>query len=336
MIVAQTADQKTPSARRRGYPKLAFLILPLTRVEVRGWGRLLQMFRVTDPAYYHLWDDAPSVSFKGKWHGYRLTLALSDWSQRLSYFLGRYHDLPLQLLMAECLKPGDRFVDVGANIGLITLYASWLVGKGGRVDSFEPNPTCFSAVKAMVEANSLANVHLHNVALSDSDGEATLTLLTESSVAGTLADLPRDLGEQITGSVVVETRIGAEVLAQDPKPVKLVKIDVEGFEMHVLKGLTGVLSQSRPAVVTEVIESQLRWAGSGRKEIAAFFSALGYEPYSLGEARVGGRMSLRLERVGADVEAAAATDFLWLHPEWDSWAALRPFLADPTSNPEIV
>ena len=56
-------------------------------------------------------------------------------------------------------------MDVGAaNIGLITLYGSWLVGPEGRVDSFEPNPACYNIVEKNLAMNQIRNVVLHKVA----------------------------------------------------------------------------------------------------------------------------------------------------------------------------
>jgi precorrin-6B methylase 2 len=69
-----------------------------------------------------------------------MELDLAAWSERSAYFLGRFYDLNLQMLMIQILKPGDRFVDIGANIGMLSILAARLVGPSGRVESFEPNP----------------------------------------------------------------------------------------------------------------------------------------------------------------------------------------------------
>ena len=74
------------------------------------------------------WDSAPWLSVRGKWHGYEMHLNLADWSERQTWFLARYHELDLQLLMNACLRPGDRVIDVGANIGMLSLHAAWRVG----------------------------------------------------------------------------------------------------------------------------------------------------------------------------------------------------------------
>ena len=90
---------------------------------------------------------------RGKLHGYKMELDLRDWSEQMTYFLGRHSDLPLQLAMMALLKPGDRFVDVGTNIGMITLLAARLVGPEGRVDAIEPNPACCARVRRSLTLN---------------------------------------------------------------------------------------------------------------------------------------------------------------------------------------
>jgi FkbM family methyltransferase len=309
------------------YPKLPFLILPLTRLEVPGWGKLMSLFHVLDEQRNSLWKAAPDRTIRGKQHGYKMTLKLSDWSQRLSYFLGRYHEDSLQLLMSVCLCPGDRFVDVGANIGLITLHGSWLVGTGGRIDSFEPNPECSKIVEDIIRINQITNIAFHNAALSESKGDAVLTLFEDHLGGSTLANVVADPNAHVSGTVSVRTEVGDDVLASDPRPIKLIKIDVEGFELNVLKGLTTTLVTSHPIVVTEVIEGQLNAAGSGRKDLTAFFERLGYKPYGLASHRIGRRLRLKLDDLGEDVVAAPHLDFVWLHPGSPSASILTPCIS---------
>ena len=71
-----------------------------------------------------------------------MELDLSDDLDRMVYFLGRYYDLDLQLLLDELLRPGDTFINVGANVGYVVLHAASRVGPRGRVIAFEPQPGC--------------------------------------------------------------------------------------------------------------------------------------------------------------------------------------------------
>ena len=120
------------------------------------------------------WAHAPTLEIRGKLHGYRMALDLTDRPDRTGYFLGRFYDLATQLFISECVRPGDTFVDIGANIGMITLLAARLVGPEGTVEAFEPNPDVYRRLSHNVQCNMLNNVSLHAVGLSDKDADLTL------------------------------------------------------------------------------------------------------------------------------------------------------------------
>jgi hypothetical protein len=170
------------------------MLLPYTRLELPAWNRLLRAAKVS--GYKHdsdVWAFAPTKTIRGKVHGYLMNLDLTDWSQRKTYFLGRYYELHIQLLLQKVLKNGDRVVDVGANIGMITLCASALVGDSGIVKSFEPNPECLDALTDILTLNRIKNVAIHPVGLSDVQDRMTLRIVVNRehpsghSGVGTLA-----------------------------------------------------------------------------------------------------------------------------------------------------
>lgn len=84
-----------------------------------------------------------------------------------------YHEMEF---MAHFLRPGDGFVDVGANIGVYALLAASFVGQDGRVDAFEPVPIAFDRLRENVALNGLGQVHAHQVALGASAGTARITV----------------------------------------------------------------------------------------------------------------------------------------------------------------
>ena len=79
-----------------------------------------------------------------------------------------------QRFINKFLRPGDIFVDVGANIGLFTLIAAKLVGKRGHVYAFEPSSRIHQRLIDNIKLNNLTNVSCYQLALSDRDGEAIL------------------------------------------------------------------------------------------------------------------------------------------------------------------
>ena len=131
-----------------------------------------------------------------------MILDLRNWSERISYFLRRYYDLPSQLALRALLRPGDEMLDVGANIGMMSLLAARLVGPGGRVDAFEPHPGCVERVREILDENRIGHVHVHPIALSDREGTAVLTLPGATTGSGTLSAVPeRDADRQLVVKV---------------------------------------------------------------------------------------------------------------------------------------
>lgn len=296
------------------YPWWTLAALPYSRLELPGWGPLLRAIGVLVPVGSTQWERAPTRHLRGKLHGYQMRLDLSNWADRMTYFLGRYYELNVQLLLKAVVRPGDRVVDIGANVGMITLMAARVVGPGGHVDCFEPNPRCVDVLRHHVDANRLEQVRIHAMALSDSPGSLPLKLTSNHTGTGTLAPI-----EGVIDTVEVPVEVGDRAVSDGP-PIRLVKIDVEGFEMHVLRGLGEALRRDRPTLVTEFIESQFARAGTSGAAIAELLSGLGYRPFSLATRRHWFRHRLHL--VGLDLGQPLSNDVLWIHRDSNDVLAL--------------
>jgi FkbM family methyltransferase len=248
-----------------------------------------------------------------------MVLDLASWSERLTYFLGRYYDLPSQLVLRTLLRPGDEVIDVGANVGMITLLASHIVGPSGRVEAFEPNPECVQRLRQMLSENRILNVGVHGLALSDREGTALLTIVSGSS-KGTLSPVPMGDSRVRREHYEVTLRRGDDVQRSDPARLVLVKIDTEGHEVRVVRGLQDTLAAARPAVLSETMEEQLKRAGFRMRELARVFEWLGYAGYAPRFTRAGRDYALRLEPLGGALPHT--NDTLWLHPESEAHTRL--------------
>jgi FkbM family methyltransferase len=290
---------------RRGFAEL--VVRPYVYRELPGWGPLYTRFvggYKSDPE----WADAGRRNIRGKLHGFAMELDVSQWSQRLTYFLGRYYDLATQLMCEAVLRPGDRVFDVGANIGMITLLGARLVGPSGRVDCVEPNPVCAERLRRVLAANQISNVFVHQCGLSDSPG--VLTLSVPSINAGEATFGPSQYADGTVQRIEVPVHRGDDLIEADAR-LKLIKIDVEGFECRVLDGMQRTLRNARPIVITEVVPEHLERAGFKVADLVDRLRAYDYEPYYLDTRRNGLRHRLHLEQPLPGKELNG--DVVWVH-----------------------
>ena len=137
--------------------------------------------------------------------------------------------------IARQLKPGDTFVDVGANVGYYTLLASHLVGATGRVVAFEPDPTAFAILERNVRLNGLENVTLEQKAASNEPG--TVELFVDAENAGNHRIFRGEEGEGIeVEAVKLDNYFKGPGRAFDT--VDFIKIDTPGAESVVLEGIS--------------------------------------------------------------------------------------------------
>lgn len=174
---------------------------------------------------------------------------------------------PQLLYLRRFLRTGDSFIDIGANIGLHSLVAAELVGPTGSVWAFEPHPTTFSYLEENVRRNSLENVFLHPLAVGERNTSARL--IEERN------DDEHHLGSE--GGVPVDVVRLDDVIPRHVN-VAVVKIDVEGYETHVLRG--GRETLSRVGVVwIEALDRLQRRYGSTLDTLVDELTMAGFDLY---------------------------------------------------------
>lgn len=202
-------------------------------------------------------------------HGVQLLIDPSiDNGVELSlYETGTYEKGTIQLLH-RFLQPGQTYLDIGANIGLMSSIASGIVGNKGKVLAVEANPKTVEILQHNLALNACTNVSIFPFALGDAPGKATLYENWNVNRGGASL-LAQDNEEGI--EVAVDTI--DNVFKNDA--IHLVKIDVEGFELEVLNGGIEVLKTQRPVLIIEVSEQREQTVGVSPQEIAAFVRSLG-------------------------------------------------------------
>jgi FkbM family methyltransferase len=179
--------------------------------------------------------------------GGRMWVDPGDYVGRSIYFIGEL-DPKVTWALRRVLRRGDTFIDIGANQGLVSFIAARIVGPRGRVHAFEPQPRLAALLRRSVGEAGLSQVTVHEVALSDRDGVARLTVPAGNAGAASL-------GEHLAGvpGSAVEVRLvrgDGYLAALGLGLVRAMKVDVEGHEGQVFAGLQEMLgSVSAPDLI---------------------------------------------------------------------------------------
>ncbi len=178
--------------------------------------------------------------------------------------------------ITSLLKSGMTFVDVGGNKGDFSLLAARAVGTSGRVLCFEPEAQNVHWIRKSVELNQYNNVTVFEMALGDRDEDAQLYLGAKSGWHSLLSSQPHGSGEVVT----VKKRALDSVLAEtDQQRVDVIKIDVEGAELEVLKGAESTL-RANPQI-TLIMDIHAALFGVDPFEIAGFLKGFGFSLYEV-------------------------------------------------------
>jgi FkbM family methyltransferase len=187
--------------------------------------------------------------------------------------------------LTKILKKGDVFVDIGANIGLFSLIASKIVGDEGTVLSFEPAPLTFSRLNENVKLNNLKNIDTRNIGLSNKKGEFTFYVSNNGYDAWNSFAPSQDNKLESTLQIPVST-LDMELKDIDKTKIKLVKIDVEGWEKFVLFGGKDFFVNFNPIVMVEFTEANTFNAGYPVYEIYDIMQDLGYVWYRISKGEL--------------------------------------------------
>ena len=216
-------------------------------------------------------------------HGFEMDLNLGVYPD-ICMAYGLY-ELSTVRLIRHLLKPGDHFVDAGANIGYLTLHAAQVVGTNGRVDAIEPEPGNFERLKNHLAQNGLEQqVNLHAGALSDHQGKVSLYHWPENDPEHNhgCSSLYTDHSESAQ-CVHVECQTLDAIL--DGKIPRLIKMDVEGAEPMLVEGMfQTLLAPNPPIIIGEFNPTQARIAGFAPHEWIARIRDIQptYKVYTIG------------------------------------------------------
>jgi len=209
----------------------------------------------------------------------RMRLYFDSWLCRSIYY-GEFETGEISFLKAF-LKPGDVFIDVGANIGLFALVAARCVGDTGRVYAFEPCSATYGRLIDNVKLNRLSNVSCQQLALAEKRHDAQMTVSLDGFDAWNSMARPT-MGRLFTKETIRCTTL--DDFAHDQNLVgciTMVKIDVEGWESRVLEGGGKTLSgKNAPILQVEFSGKASHSAGSSCQKIYQFLEELGFKIFT--------------------------------------------------------
>jgi FkbM family methyltransferase len=194
---------------------------------------------------------------------FRMRVDTQDFIQRTIYLTGVWDD-GVGAAVRRLLKPGELFVDIGANVGYFSLLAAKL---GGRVIAFEPNPECQAEMAHNIALNGFRNIDVRATGIADRRGQDVLYVESKENLgAGSLKSVS---GNPI--AVEIDTLDG-QLAGETPA---IIKLDIEGAELMALRGGAQTLAQTR-TIIVEVSEYSLRELGGSKEELFAIMAGHGF------------------------------------------------------------
>lgn len=196
----------------------------------------------------------------------------------------RIHEPQVTSIFCSLINGGATVVDVGASIGYYTLLAAKRVGEDGFVYAFEPHPPSFERLIENVKLNDWKNVQAFNFAISDKKGKKKLYVFKSGRASGSGFALRND-----SVPITVKTMPLEDAVKTD---IDLVKMDIEGAEVEVLKGMERTLAKGKVKIICEVHPKHISLLGHDVSEITELLKKHSYKIYLIDEEGGGGLVSM--------------------------------------------
>lgn len=172
------------------------------------------------------------------------------------YLHGAFEKPCLELIKNN-LNKGGVFIDIGANIGQHSLFASKIVGNDGRVVLFEPLKDLCEQIEKSVQKNEIKNIFINNVGCGDK--EIVLPIYSSRKNMGASSVFPSD-DKKKNGNIEI---VVPDRILEKERRVDFIKIDTEGYEMEVLRGLKETIIKHHPKILLELSPCYYRLKDDG-------------------------------------------------------------------------
>jgi len=218
---------------------------------VFGYRILFFLFRIFLGIYDHILFKILKLKLwsKGKFiikniHGSQMCLDVNDPGISKDLILADTREPAHTELMKNILKSGDTIIDIGANIGYYALLESKIVGKTGKVYAIEPVKRNIDLLKKNILLNNYKNIETFEAAVSRENKTKNMYLTTKSNWCTLRLSKNDKIDEQVVDKVLVKT-ITLDKFVEDKKFPNLIRMDVEGYEIEIIKGMKNILAEKK-------------------------------------------------------------------------------------------
>jgi FkbM family methyltransferase len=291
-------------------------------------------YRITDSAIA-AWVCGDGAAVAELRYGARAVVFINDYVGRAMYLWGE-HDPRITSVLDAVLRPGDTVLDIGANFGVVGLFACKKVGEKGKVHLFEPQPVVAQCLRTSILINGFRQAVVHECALSSRSGSAEMAIIEPGNLGRTTIVSE---GKQLAGEKIrvrVENA-GEYVRTLGCQQVSLIKIDVEGHEGVILDSMRDWMREVKPGVV--LFECHVGKDGFWSESVVTLLSGMGYEFLAYDMKKY---WSTHLYRVMKEMNKTVYHDFVAVYPrslkddvaqQLRSMTQQRPWFEPPPPRP---
>lgn len=229
---------------------------------------------IANSKFFRKLDGNPMEDIVAKSGSFSLVVPQNDYVGRSIKYFGDL-DRKVTWVVRKVLQPGDHAIDIGANLGLVSFKMLESVGSSGKVISFEPQSRMINYIEQSMRLNGIENLHLQKMGLADKADNLRLSIPEHNAGAASFASEAGSHFEEVPVTTLDEFNRNNSL-----DDVRLVKIDVEGFEPQVFIGGKEFFTKVKPYVI--VFEENQKT--DGVPESISIIQSYGYDVFSLPKA----------------------------------------------------
>ncbi|MCC7051503.1 MAG: FkbM family methyltransferase [Bacteroidia bacterium] len=196
---------------------------------------------------------------------------ISDYVAHYLYF--GFKDIAHQKLLNLAIKDAV-VLDIGTNIGSTLLQFANKVGENGRVYGFEPDKINYQVCLKNISLNKFKNIDVSNIGLGETNDTFILAVDTPTNRGGNRIVIKKPLNKE---SIKIDVqKLDDWILSKNIDRINLIKIDVEGFDLKVLKGGVETIKKFKPILFIELDDNNLKTVDDSAKNLVEFMENLNY------------------------------------------------------------